>query len=67
MFEGCPAAKPGIPFQKRRNNMNTRIDYCGVIVLLRGLMEQGLFTRNEAEKIARRIAAETRADLIISL
>lgn len=47
--------------------MNTRIDYYGVIVLLRGLMEQGLFTRNEAEKIARRIAAETRADLIISL
>ena len=47
--------------------MNTRIDYYGVIVLLRSLMEQGLFTRNEAEEIARRIAAETRADLIISL
>ncbi len=47
--------------------MNTRIDYCGVIVLLRSLMEQGLFKRNEVEKIARRIAAETRADLIISL
>ena len=54
-------------FRKRRSNMNTRIDYCGVIVLLRGLMEQGLFTRNEVEKIARKIAAETRADLIISL
>ena len=47
--------------------MSARIDYCGVIVLLRSLMKQGLFTRNEAEKIARRIAAQTRADLIISL
>lgn len=47
--------------------MSTRIDYCGVIVLLRSLMDQGVFTRTEAEKIARRVAAETRADLIISL
>ena len=47
--------------------MKARIDYCGMIVLLRSLMERGLFTRAEAEKIARRIAAQTRADLIISL
>ena len=47
--------------------MNTRIDYCGVIVLLRGLIDQGILTRNEAEKVAHRIASQTRAGLIISL
>lgn len=47
--------------------MNTRIDYCGVITLLRVLLSSGTFTRQEIEKIARRVAAESGADLIISL
>ena len=47
--------------------MNTRIDYCGVIVLLRALFSSGAFTRQEVEKIARRVAVESGADLIISL
>ena len=47
--------------------MNGRIDYYGVIVLLRSLINQGIFTQAEAEKVARRIAFQTRADLIIPL
>lgn len=47
--------------------MNTRIDYCGMIVLLRALLSSGAFSRQEVEKIARLVAAESRADLIISL
>ena len=47
--------------------MNTRIDYCGVITLLRFLLSSGTFSRQEIEKIARRVAAESGADLIISL
>ena len=47
--------------------MNTQINYCGVIVLLRKLLACNELTRQEAEKIARRVAAETGADLIISL
>ena len=47
--------------------MNTRIDYCGMIVLLRTLLSSGTFSRQEIEKIARRVAAESGADLIISL
>ena len=47
--------------------MNSRIDYFGVIVLLRRLIKHGIFTRDEAEKIARRVAADIKTDLIISL
>ena len=47
--------------------MNTRIDYCGVITLLRTLLSSGAFSRQEIERIARRVAAESGADLIISL
>ncbi len=47
--------------------MNTRIDYCGVITLLRTLLSSEAFSRQEIEKIARRVAAESGADLIISL
>lgn len=47
--------------------MNTRIDYCGVIILLRNLLSSGAFSRQKIEKIARRVAAESGADLIISL
>ena len=47
--------------------MNTRIDYCGVIILLCSLLASGTFSCEEIEKIARRAAAESGADLIISL
>jgi len=47
--------------------MNTRIDCCGMIVLLRALLSSGAFSHQEIEKIARRVAAESGADLIISL
>ena len=30
--------------------MNTRIDYCGVMTLLRALLSIGTFTRQEIEK-----------------
>ncbi len=47
--------------------MNTRIDYFGVILLLRNLLLSGAFSHQEIEKIARRVAVESGADLIISL
>ena len=47
--------------------MNTYIDYCGVIVLLRKLIYTGLLTREEAEKTACRVAIEAGINLIISL
>lgn len=47
--------------------MDKRIDYCGVVVLIRRLLACGIFTRQEAEKIAHRVALATGTDLIISL
>lgn len=43
------------------------IDLWGSAVMLRRLKEQGKVTEQEAKKILSRIAAETGADLIISL
>ena len=66
-IKGRSISKIGRLFCKRSNLMNTRIDYCGVIILLRNLLSSGAFSRQEIEKIARRVAAESGADLIISL
>ena len=66
-IKGRSISKIGRPFCKRSEHMNTRIDYCGVILLLRNLLSSGAFSRQEIEKIARRVAAESGADLIISL
>ena len=43
------------------------IDLWGIAVILRQLRRQGELTEKEAQKIFRRIAMQTGADLIISL
>ena len=43
------------------------IDLCGVLNLLRQLMKNGTCSKQEAQKIAVRIAAQIGADLIFSL
>lgn len=45
----------------------TNIDYCGIVNLLRQLVEKDLLTRQEARKIAARIAAEEQVDMILFL
>lgn len=47
--------------------MNANVDYCGVIILLRQLVEAGLCTITEANRIAVRIASQTGANVILSL
>ena len=45
----------------------TNIDYCGIVNLLRQLVEKNLLTRTEAKKIAARIAAEEQVDIVLFL
>ena len=47
--------------------MNPNVDFCGVIQLLRQLVERGHCTVDEATKIAARIAVHNKVDIIISL
>lgn len=43
------------------------LDYCGVVILLRQLIQSGVCIEVEAAKIAARIAVETGADIIFPL
>ncbi len=45
---------------------NVNIDYCGIVNLLRFLVQNGTCTQREARKIASRIAAKIGADIILS-
>lgn len=47
--------------------MNPNVDFCGVIQLLRQLVERGHYTVNEATRIAARIAVLKKVDIIISV
>ena len=47
--------------------MDKNINYYGIILLLRKLRNNGLFTEKELKKVASRIAAENSVELIISL
>ena len=47
--------------------MNANIDYCGVIQLLRQLVEREHCTKAEATRIAARIAVKTGAEIILSI
>jgi len=59
MFQSCPLG---------RNYMkNEDVDFCGVLNLLRQLIKDGKCSKQEAQKIAVRIAAQTGVDLIFSL
>ena len=46
--------------------MNTNVNYCGVIILLRQLVASGYCTKKEAGRIAARIAKQTGVDIILS-
>ena len=43
------------------------LDYCGIIILLRQLVRIGKYSDSEAAKIATRIAAETKVDIVFPL
>lgn len=45
----------------------TSVDYCGIVNLLRQLVEKGLLTRQEVKKITARIEAEEQVDMILFL
>ena len=47
--------------------MNANVNFCGVIILLRKLVELGHCTKKEAGRIAARIAKQTGADIILSI
>ena len=47
--------------------MNANVNFCGVIILLRKLVELGHCTKKEANRIAARIAKQTGADIILSI
>ena len=47
--------------------MYVNVDYCGVIQLLRQLVERGHCTKAEATRIAARIAVKTGAEVILSI
>ncbi len=46
---------------------NVNVDFCGIIFLLRQLVQSGNCTEKEAKNIASRIAVKMGADIIISL
>lgn len=47
--------------------MNANVDFCGVVFLLRQLVEKGYCTLKEANGIAARIAQQTGAEAVLSL
>lgn len=46
---------------------NANVDYCGIIILLRQLVQCDKCTEKEARRIAARIAVQYAVDVIISL
>ena len=48
-------------------DMDQNINFYGIILMLRKLRDNGLFTEKELKKVAARIAAESGTELIISL
>ncbi len=47
--------------------MNVDIDFCGICRLLNALVDANICTVFEAKRIARRIAAQTGANFILSM
>jgi len=59
-------------YQTRRESKNmaetnVNLNYCGIINLLRQLVQRGVCTEKEAKKIAARIAAQNHVDIILFL
>jgi len=59
----CRKAK----FRKRGADMDQNVNYYGIILLLRQLRESGSFSEKELRRVAARIAADSGADIMISL
>ena len=55
------------PFSTKEESMSPDINYCGMSVLLRKLLECGCITEKELKMIAARIAAENHVTVIISI
>lgn len=55
------------PFSVKVESTSPDINYCGMIVLLRKLLEYGCITEKELKMIAARIAAENHVTVIISI
>jgi hypothetical protein len=53
--------------QKRGTDMDQNVNYYGIILLLRQLRESGSFSEKELRSVAARIAADSGADIMISL
>ena len=47
--------------------MDQNVNYYGIILLLRQLRESGSFSEKELRRVAARIAADSGADIMISL
>lgn len=47
--------------------MDQNVNYYGIILLLRQLLESGSFRETELRRVAARIAADSGADIMISL
>lgn len=46
---------------------NANVDYCGVIILIRALVQAGSITKKEARQIAARVAACYGATIILDV
>ena len=47
------------------NLKSVNIDYCGIVILLRQLVQAGKCTEREARKIANRISSQYGIDIIL--
>ena len=47
--------------------MNVNVDQCGIVLILRKLVEKGLITAKDAKSIAGAIATESGANIILSV
>jgi hypothetical protein len=62
-----PIFVPQGKIQKRGADMDQNVNYYGIILLLRQLRESGSFSEKELRRVAARIAADSGADIMISL
>lgn len=62
-----PAVFISQDISRKETTMNKDINFYGIILLLRKLRDNGLFTEKELRKVAGRIAVENGVELIISL
>ncbi len=47
--------------------MNSNLDMCGIVLMLRQLVQKGTITLQEGQKIASKIAYEKGATIILSV